>query len=574
MKSKTNLFYGFLGIWLLVNLIQSFFLDITHDEAYYFVFSENMAWGYLDHPPVIAAMIKLGYTLLPNELGARLIGVLMTTASIFFIRELVQPKNEKLFILMVCSVIPLHLAGFHAIPDIPLLFFSATFLYLLKKYLDEDSWLLATLLGLNIALLLLSKYFGILLIVFTLVAVPSLFKRKTFWYITGLSLLCFLPHWIWQHQHDYISLKFHLNERNDQFSHSMLDVGSNLFFLLGPIRFAFIFLLFVGPFIGPILLWAAYKNKATTPFEKILSYMLWGMIAILMIQAFRGEVRVHWATVAIIPLVIKSGMYIDRNADRLKKWIIPAFWLTIIPIGLARIVMVYDFIPQDLMRHDYYHGWQQWTNEFEEAAGDRPVVFLNSFPDASRFSFYSDRPTTSMNNVHHYRRNQFDLLDYDKDLLGKDVLVCLKKEHPKMQLLETTIGKKHRYVLIDDFVFYPRIRMQAGGDVFKPNEFNNSISVPIFIIENPYTKEELRLNPSALPRFSYHVFSEYGELYCESVTNQLFEDMRIYPSPGESVPPVLEIHRPEEAGKYLIKIGLKTVDLPPTYYAAFEIELE
>jgi hypothetical protein len=54
VNTNKNVIFLFLGIWLLINLIQAYFTGIAHDEAYYWMYSNNLAWGYFDHPPMVS----------------------------------------------------------------------------------------------------------------------------------------------------------------------------------------------------------------------------------------------------------------------------------------------------------------------------------------------------------------------------------------------------------------------------------------------------------------------------------------------------------------------------------------
>ena len=74
MKQKPVLLL-FLLFWLLINIIQACYTGLLNDEAYYFFYSRDMAWGYYDHPPLVALFIKSGYWILHNELGVRLLFV-------------------------------------------------------------------------------------------------------------------------------------------------------------------------------------------------------------------------------------------------------------------------------------------------------------------------------------------------------------------------------------------------------------------------------------------------------------------------------------------------------------------
>ena len=96
--------YSFYIAWLFVSLLQAGFTELLADEAYYWKYAQDLSWGYFDHPPVVAAMIKPGYWLLQNELGVRLLFVLSCVLMIYVLELLVRPKKLKLFYLSVASI--------------------------------------------------------------------------------------------------------------------------------------------------------------------------------------------------------------------------------------------------------------------------------------------------------------------------------------------------------------------------------------------------------------------------------------------------------------------------------------
>jgi len=67
----------FYSAWLLLALMQSALTELKDDEAYYWVYSRYPAWGYYDHPPMIALMIRIGYFFFQNEFGVRIVAVLL-----------------------------------------------------------------------------------------------------------------------------------------------------------------------------------------------------------------------------------------------------------------------------------------------------------------------------------------------------------------------------------------------------------------------------------------------------------------------------------------------------------------
>ena len=66
-----------LGLMVL-RMIAAAFTPLMLDEAYYWKLSKNLAGGYYDHPPMFAAMIRLGTMLAGDtEFGVRLIPILL-----------------------------------------------------------------------------------------------------------------------------------------------------------------------------------------------------------------------------------------------------------------------------------------------------------------------------------------------------------------------------------------------------------------------------------------------------------------------------------------------------------------
>ena len=143
----------FYGLWLLLGICQAGLTELQDDEAYYWVFSKYLSMGYFDHPPMTAVLIKIGYAIFPNELGVRLFPLLLNVLSLLIIEKLTEKKNPFLFYGIALSIAILQISGFNAVPDIPLIFFTALFFLLYKRFIAEQSWQNTLLLGFSIALL-------------------------------------------------------------------------------------------------------------------------------------------------------------------------------------------------------------------------------------------------------------------------------------------------------------------------------------------------------------------------------------------------------------------------------------
>ncbi len=187
--------FVFLFIWLIVNLIQSAFTELANDEAYYWMYSKYLDWGYFDHPPMIALMIRSGYSIFHNELGVRFLVVLCQIAALIIIWSLTDEEHKRkegntvLFIMLIIILPVFNMFGFIATPDAPLILFSAVFLLAYKKYLDNESWRNILFLGFSMSALVYSKYHGILLILLVILSNLRLFKKQGFYMASLLALI-------------------------------------------------------------------------------------------------------------------------------------------------------------------------------------------------------------------------------------------------------------------------------------------------------------------------------------------------------------------------------------------------
>src|ERR1700726_4618840 len=61
-----------------LRLVSATWTPLTFDEAYYWMWSKHLAFGYYDHPPMVAYVIRLGTMVAGDtELGVRLVSILL-----------------------------------------------------------------------------------------------------------------------------------------------------------------------------------------------------------------------------------------------------------------------------------------------------------------------------------------------------------------------------------------------------------------------------------------------------------------------------------------------------------------
>ena len=405
-KHHRLLFYS---SWLLLALAQAASTELIADEAYYWVYSRFPAWGYFDHPPMIAFIIKSGYAIFHNELGVRLICALLSTFTILITESLTERKNPFLFYTIVLSIGVFQIAGFLAVPDTPLLFFTALFFYAYRSFIKNTTWKNTLLLAIAISLLFYTKYHGLLIVLFTFLSNIKLFTRWQTWLAGLFVLILYAPHLLWQWDHDWVSIRYHLFESNV----NAYKFSYTTDYLLGQI-------LLSGPLAGFILLPAAFIYKVKNQTEKALKFTLIGVYLIFLVSSFRGKVEVNWTMPALIPLIILSHQFIIDKISWIKPLRIIAF-VSLLLIIAARIYLVVDIGPDNSLKGRFHN--KDWAKTIADKTGDVPVVFYNSYQRASLFWFYSGKPSHS-HNSYSDRKSNYNFWPTESNLLGKKVFIA------------------------------------------------------------------------------------------------------------------------------------------------------
>ena len=410
--SGKKIFHWFLVLWGLLNLIQAFFTPLHNDEAYYWMYSQYLAWGYYDHPPMIALMIKAGYFILSNELGVRLFVVLSQVVTLLMIWSMINNNKKEssrnvLLIVMILSVIPLlNIYGFIATPDAPLLFFTALVLLSYRNFIKEQNWLNTIILGITMAGLMYSKYHGALLLILIIISNWKLLKSIRFWVAAVFAIILFTPHIIWQISNGLPSLQYHLEERASGFELSHVP--------------EYIITLFVvhNPYIFFLLIPVMFRIQAENIFKRSLKFIIAGIIIFFFLASFIYHIEAHWTALIIIPMLL-----LILNTDMVYKKFSYIKWVFFILVPLflfVKLALMADFLPVSFLKKEFHH-YKKWAKEIEMIAGDRPVVFTNSYQDPSEYTFYTGKFAHSLNNKD-YRKTQYDLWSFEEKVHGREVL--------------------------------------------------------------------------------------------------------------------------------------------------------
>jgi hypothetical protein len=396
--------------WLILNLLLAKNTGLLDDEAYYWVYSRFLDWGYYDHPPMIAILIRAGNSLFHNELGVRFFIVLMSTMTLYMIDRLCEKRNDLLFYTIAASMFLLQIGSILAVPDLPLMFFIALYFTVLKIFLAGPSWKNSLLLGLVMACMLYSKYHAVLVIFFTLVANPGLLKKWQTYLAAVFAFALFLPHIVWQIEHDLPSVNYHLFERNA----TQYQFEFTLQYVIGQVLLA-------GPLIGWLVLFAAFIKKPADPFEKTLKWSTVGIFGLFLIATFKGRSEANWTVPAFVGMIVLAHQQLTEQTQW-RKW---AYWMLVPSLLIAfttRMYMMADVKPQKWLKKDEFHKTKEWALAIKDSAKYLPVVFPNSYQRASQYWFYTGRPSFALNTIQ-YRRSNYNFWPLEDGLQGKKALL-------------------------------------------------------------------------------------------------------------------------------------------------------
>ena len=534
--------YPYLVFWAVLNLIQAFYSELIHDEAYYWFYSTKLDWGYFDHPPAIAFFIKMGYALFENELGVRLAIVFMSTATLWLIWKTIDGNNPALFFALVFSTAIIHVGGFIAVPDIPLVFFTALYFYFFKKYVEKDSWQTALLLTLSVIGMAYSKYQGALVVLFSILPNLNLLRRPSLWMIPILVVISYIPHFNWQLANEFPTFRYQFLDRSN------VPYKIEFFFnyILGQI-------LIFGPLIGLLLFPAAVKYKAKNDFETTLKWCFYGFFGFFLIQSTRGRIEPNWTGMAAIPMFYFGYHYLI-NHEKLKarafKILVPSFALLLI----FRVYMMVDFLPEGLIKRNEFHGWNKWANIISEKAGDLPVVFHNTFQKPSKYMFYAQKFAHSANAVN-YAGKEYDLrVDMEEKIQGATIFHIHDRGKDTLDTGPTGVLT---YDITPDYRYYNRVKLRIPQQTYEV-PINTEMEIPIQM-ENPTDKDiDFSIHPPGELSIEYCLFWYGVPKYCQPAIDGFpIEKLNA----GESIDLKVKIKTPPEDGDHWrFRLAIKTRD--------------
>lgn len=423
-----------LTAWRLAALAASD-LNLFFDEAQYWFWSQNPAFGYFSKPPVVAWLIGASTAVAGNtEFGVRLFAPLcyaLTAALGAGIAATLYDRTAAAWTAVTLATLPaVSLSAQIASTDVPLLlFWAAGLLCWLRYWRDGGLWWLGF--GLAFGAGLMSKYamvYVLLCLAVAMLLVPQargLLRRPGLWLGLGLGLLLFLPNVWWNWTHELAS--FSHTADNAHWSGPSLhpdklaEFAGAQFGVMGPILLA-------------AFVWALACWRRLEPGERLLVAFSAPVLALMLVQALISRAHANWAAVTYIgATVLVVGFLLRRQRAR---------WLGVsLALHLAVMVVMqhgssvapaFGIDPWQRLR-----GWEAMSRAVGErlAAVPDAVLLADDRAVIAELLFYLPEPRPDWVKLRDgpYARDHYELVS-DPAVIGQRPVVYVTRARTAQQV--------------------------------------------------------------------------------------------------------------------------------------------
>jgi len=411
-KSKRWLLWGYLllGGLLLWRLfyIASGLIELSQDEALYWLQSKHLDLSYYSKPPLTAYTQLIGTALWgDNDFGVRFFSpVISALIGFICLRFCARELNARLgFVLVLISnAVPLLMVGstLMTIDPLSVLFWTAAMLTGWQAVQADGStrhWLWV---GFWMGLGFLSKYTGLFqllcwVLFFALWPPARMHLRRPGPYLALLvNCVVALPVLIWNAQHDWVTVT-HVGGRADfgHLSHFtaryLLEFIGAEIGLLNPVFFA-------GMVWAGVAFWSARPRD-----PRMIYFFSMGapLVFAYLLQALHARVLPNWIAPAVVPFLLV--MLLHWDARRQQPWVRCLFHGGLV-LGLISMIVISDtdtikmvaghHLPMSINPLRRVRGWSETARLLGEARQNllkegKPVfIICPGYSSASEVTFY------------------------------------------------------------------------------------------------------------------------------------------------------------------------------------------
>jgi hypothetical protein len=310
----------------------------------------------------------------------------------------------------------------------------------------------------------------------------------------------------------------------------------------------------------------ALKYKPEGLFEKALKYNLSGVLLFFALMTFKGRVEINWVNIALFPAFYLGFRKAEDNHTYIRT-LKYSFFPIVFLVLVARIFIIFDFLPPKWRFENDFHGYKEWASTIKAKSGGRPVLFMNSYQNASEYTFYTGDSTFTMNNMMG-RKDQYSLWNYENEAQGKEVFLIPNYDVWGLESFPTARGIYQQWVI-------PDFRSSSGiliGFEDKKLIARPGIPFPVhirFSLSGNF-RADVESNKS-YPAFLVSQFYDFRKMIKENKTdfrvlNKMFTNRDVY---------YVMVTPPEKKGKYHLYLSVKCGELPQSINSeGLEVDVE
>ena len=389
---------------VLLRCLAAAWTPLTFDEAYYWMWSKHLAFGYYDHPPMVALVIRLGTMIAGDtEFGVRVASILLALPMSFAVYR----SAEILFggaRIAATAAILLNVTLMAAVgtlivtPDAPLLVASSFVLLFCAKVLEtgRGAWWLAV--GLAVGMAMLSKYTALFFGPAILIWLASVAKMRRWFvspwpYLGGLvAAAVFTPVILWNAEHQWVSLIKQIGRAKIE------DFRPSFIAELIPTQVVFATpLVFI---LGAMGLYALMTRRSgASPSRALLNAMLWTVVAYFGWHSLHARVEANWFAPVYPAFAIAAavaahettwGARGQRLVDFCLRWATPAGILMFVLLVVQANTGVLTGYRRDATVRSVGVGWRELANgiEAERARVGATCVLAPDYGTTGWLAFY------------------------------------------------------------------------------------------------------------------------------------------------------------------------------------------
>lgn len=380
------------------------FMGLMPQDAYYYLYGQNLSLSYFDHPGMIGYILRIFTDLFGQSIFvvkfADFVITSFTIISFYKLASYFLPKQKlQRALILLTSTIFVTILSFNSTPDVPLLLFWTLSLICLYKAIFEERkwfWILG---GIAMGLAFNSKYTALLLQIGLLgFLVMSNKYRKLLcspwvWVSLVISIIVTFPVWYWNYQNDFASFVFQSSERTNSISEFKISpknffgaIGHQMFLLL-PVLFL-VMSVFTFKYLKRLVL--QFKiPKAQTLF--LLAFFIPTFVGFFCLTPIYW-VKLNWMMPSYITGIILAGMFINKRLLKAQVVISIVFHL------VASFQVLFYLVP--IKSDDTWVGWKELAVETKKLQKQYPNTFVfsdDNYKTSACLNFFMEEKVYAQN---------------------------------------------------------------------------------------------------------------------------------------------------------------------------------